>query len=250
MRPGSLALLIFALGCGGSEKKAEPAPGIELGERPETRRTVVPEEEEDDGSLQVSGLRGHLDTYDIQRGVEPHAQALTDCYSSISRRRRYVGGAIELAYVVARTGEVKSVRTGKSDLGSWVVEKCLLEVAAQMSFPRPKGGEAEFSLPLEFTATRPASWIEEEVGRAQIEPVVSELDECAAEAKVRKPRDVVVTLYVGARGAVQSVGFATAAKKPLDPAWADCAETRILAWTLADPLGRIAKLSFPYNRRR
>ena len=59
------------------------------------------------------------------------------------------------------------------------------------------------------------------------------------------PANVAVTVYVGPRGKVLSVGFA--APQPLAPAWADCAEAKVGAWTLTDPRGKVAKLAFVYH---
>lgn len=247
--------LVIALvcACGGSDKKAEEPTGddrLAIGDRdPETREPLVVEDDDegDDGNLQVSGLRGRLDAYDIERGVQPHAAALTACYNGQVGRQRYIGGDVELKYLVSKVGEVKQVQLAKSDLGAWHIEKCLLETARQMTFAKPKGGEAVFSLPLEFSATRSVQWLEEDVGVAQVQPFVSELRACAAEASTRNPRQVTVTVYVGPRGVVKSVGFASDAKHEITDEWADCAEAKIKAWTLADPLGRIAKLAFRYN---
>lgn len=239
--------------CGGSDKKAEEPDDdrIAIGDRdPETRAPIDVEDDDDgddDDSLEISGLRGHLDPYDIERGVQPHAGALTGCYNNRVGRMRYVGGDVELKYLISRAGEVKRVQLAKSDLGAWNIEKCLLEAARQMTFTKPKGGEAVFSLPLEFSPTRSVQWLEEDIGLAQVKPFVSELSACAAESETRDPREVTVTVYVGPRGVVKSVGFASAAKREIPDAWADCAEAKIKAWTLADPLGRIAKLAFRYN---
>jgi len=261
----SLGALVFVLAaCGGSDKKvedpkADPQSGdgddddrITIGDRdPQTRKPIeLPDADDDDddnGDVQISGLRGRLDAYDIERGVKPHANTLSNCYYGKVGRQRYIGGDIEFKFLIARSGEVKVVQLNKSDLGAWHIEKCLLETARQMTFAKPKGGEAVFSLPLEFSATRSARWIEDDVGSQQVKPFVRELRGCAREAKTRNPRQVRVTVYVGPRGVVKSVGFASAAKREITDEWADCAETKIRAWTLADPLGRIAKLAFRYN---
>lgn len=256
------ALIVLALAaCGGSDKKAEEPvkggngddgdDGVTIGDRdPNTREPLeLPgdDDEDDDDNLQIDGLRGRLDPYDIERGVQPHTQALSACYYGKVGRQRYIGGDIEFKFLVARSGDVKTVRLSKSDLGAWHIEKCLLETARRMTFAKPKGGEAEFTLPLEFDATRSTRWVEEDVGLAQVKPFVKELRACAGEASTRNPRKVMVTVYVGPRGSVKSVGFASDHKRTYADAWADCAETKIRAWTLADPLGRIAKLAFRYN---
>jgi hypothetical protein len=250
---------VLLAACGGSDKRAdEPSgsnasgdgDGVTIGDRdPDTREPLALPDDDDDGDddLEISGLRGSLDQYDIERGVKPHARALSACYHGKVGSQRYIGGDIEFKFLISRSGEVKQVQLAKSDLGAWQIEKCLLDAARQMTFSRPKGGEAVFSLPLEFSATRSTRWVEEDVGIQQVKPFLKELRACAREASTRNPRAVVITVYVGPRGVVKSVGFATSGKREIAAEWADCAETKIRAWTLADPLGRIAKLGFRYN---
>ena len=56
-----------------------------------------------------------------------------------------------------------------------------------------------------------------------------------------------MTLYLGNRGVVKSVGFASPHKRGIEREWAACASEKILAWTLSDPRGKVAKLGFRYN---
>lgn len=239
--------LATALACGGSEKTAADEPAaepIDIGdERGGYRASAPPDVENDDDGLQVEGLRGRLDPHDIDRGVQPASADIARCFSSQSRRKRFLGGHVELAFVVARDGSVKKVQIARSDLGAWPVEKCLLETAAAMQFPEPEGGKAaEFSLPLDFPARRRVHWLSDEQGETEVAELEAELRECEP-----RPRDVTVTLYVGVRGKVKEVGFSSAAKRPIDPAWADCAAETILAWELSDPRGKIVKLAFSYR---
>ena len=247
--------------CGGSDKPTQGPDGVasgdddhqvELGDRDRKHETRVPtldddDDDDDEPGLEVKGLKGSLSSYDIQAGVEPHAGSISACYSSNLKKRRYLGGDITFKFTVKIDGDVKLVQLSKSDLGAWDVEKCMLSVARTMKFAAPKGGEAEFTLPLEFDATRSVIWLEEEAGLAQVKELKGELGSCASETKTRAPNDVMVTLYVGRRGAVTSVGFASPAKQPIADDWADCAEAKIRAWVLADPLGKVAKIAFKWN---
>ena len=264
MRHLSCFVTVFALACGGSEKPVEnndrKAGGgdtgdgqIELGDRSRTTHiTRMPtmdddDDDDDEPGVEVKGLKGRLESYDIQAGVEPHFADLTQCYASKIKRRRYLGGDITFKFTVAISGAVKEVHLEKSDLGAWDVEKCMLGIARTMTFAKPKGGEAEFTLPLEFDATRAVSWLDEDAGVAQVRELKRELKSCAKEAKTRTPRGLMITLYVAARGQVTSVGFASKAKRAMSDAWADCAEQKIRAWVLIDPLGKVAKLAFKWN---
>jgi TonB family protein len=247
-----VALLGLSIGCGGSDKKVESSDKerevLELDdEAPTGRRSAVPgmDDDDDDEGMQVEGLRGHLDPNDIQEGVRPHNKALASCFESRAKKRYYLGGEVVLAVTVAKDGAVKSARAEKSSLGSHEIERCLLDEAMTMRFVKPKGGDADFTLPLDFDARRPANWWTEEQADLALGDKPEDLSECRQEGT--DPTNVWVTLYLGNRGVVQSVGFASPHKDGIDTAWADCAAAKVLAWQLNDPRGKVAKLGFRYN---
>lgn len=249
-----LLFLIAACGGGSTGQPAveDPDERLELGDRPSDRRGGAHPEDDDedlDENLAVEGLRGRMDTYDIQRAIEPHAGDIDACFQQNTRRKGYLGGKVVLEFFITAAGELERVHIKESDLGAWAIERCLLEVAGQMQFSRPKGGKADFTVPLEWGATRPVTWWTEEQAELALEDLPAELEACA-EAAGGDVRNVWVTVYVGARGEVQSVGFASPARQR-DPAiwqaWAECATTTIGAWTLPDPRGTITKLGFRHN---
>ena len=83
---------------------------------------------------------------------------------------------------------------------------------------------------------------------------LTKLEECAKPPKNGKiksivvPDDVVITVYVGAAGAAQSVGFASKASE-IDENWAACAEKQAMAWRLPDPRGTVAKLAVRFRAK-
>ncbi len=249
----SLALLLGAA-CGGSEKSVQtPAPDTEDIEQddegPSTRRSRVPgmdDDDDDDDGVAIDGLRGHLAPYDIQQGMSGHSGALATCFQSRAKKQKYLGGQVELSFRIATDGTVKTVRASKSSIGSWAVESCLLTESSKMTFREPKGGEAEFSVPLDFEARRTANWWSEEKADEAVGAKASGLSSCAG-GDAADPQNVWITLYLGNRGVVESVGFASPHKDGISTAWADCAEAQIRSWTLTDPLGKLAKLGFRYN---
>ena len=252
-----LYLVSWLAACGGSASEAPSAAEpddnrLELGERPSDRRGGIhpgDDDEDADPSMAVEGLRGRMDTYDIQRGIEPHAGDIDACFQKNTRRKRYLGGKIVLEFFVSAQGELERVQIKESDLGAWKIERCLLEVARSMQFARPKGGKADFTVPLEWSATRPTTWWTEEQSELALEERPAELAACA-ETAGGDARNVWVTAYVGARGEVQSVGFASPTEQPppeIFDAWAECAAGVVMAWTLPDPRGTITKLGFRYN---
>lgn len=248
---GTLAGTLAATGCGGGQGTSSTAPESASpgdDEAMARHRAMGPQvdDEEDDDGVAIEGLGGRLDVYHIRQGLEPHEGKISDCHVSRQGRRRYIGGQVELAFVVNADGTVKSVRFLRSDLGAWPIERCLLEVGRGIVFPEPEGnGEADFTLPLSFSARgRVALW-EQEQAQAEVGERMAELAACAAEAGTEEPGKVSITLYVGTRGQVQSVGFA-APDAALDDAWATCAESKIMAWSLSDPRGQVAKLHVVY----
>jgi len=251
MRRTLFLLLTFAVACGGADKPDAEGPD-KVPEREKIAAVHDPsihddqdeEEEEDDGEgFEVEGLAGHLDPYDVERGIEPHQTTLSACFFDRAKKNKYLGGKIEMAYKVGRDGAVKSVQMKESSLGAWQVEKCLLFIARSMSFKKPKGrGDAVFTVPLDFTSGRGVLWMTEEAAESEVAEYLAELEECGG------AKNVYVTLYVAARGKVKSVGFASE-PEPLADHWADCAEEKVLAWQLTDPRGKVSKLSFVFNAR-
>jgi hypothetical protein len=240
VRTGALLALVAA--CGGSSASKQPeAP--ELSSKPTTRVPV--EEPPEEEGVTIINARGRMEKEAIEAGLEPHSAALTDCYMSKLERRRWLGGHVVLHWEIKKDGTISAVKLAESDLGAWPIEKCLLEVARGASFGKPIGGDADFSIPLDFTAKgRLVTW-EEDKGLKAVGGQTVKLDACA-KGKVPAPSDVTVTVYVGPAGKAQSVGFASA-KTTIDDAWADCAEKAALAWRLPDPKGIVAKLAIKYR---
>ncbi|MCG8425524.1 MAG: AgmX/PglI C-terminal domain-containing protein [Proteobacteria bacterium] len=247
-----VTIWVGSLACGGAPAQpAQPEQAAvdrsSVRDRDSHRATAPDIGEEDHGGLAVSGLRGRLDVYDIREGMRPHSRSLERCYTSRVGQRRYLGGDVEFQFAVERDGTVKSVQVLKSDLGAWPVEKCMLEVCRNMVFPRPKGGGvADFTVPLSFAARARVEVWNETRTKAEVSAMAAQLDTCADQTATRAPANVRITFYVGARGQVQSVGFA-GRDDPIADAWADCAAQRVTTWTMSDPRGRVVKAGFTYN---
>ncbi len=252
-------VLGMAAGCGGGSapKQVEPV-------KDPARLTRVPvEDDEPQDGVEIQSTRGRMDPKVIEAGLAPHAESFSDCYTSRVGRRRWLGGHVSLHWEIKQTGEISAVKLAESDLGAWPVEKCLLEVARAATFGKPIGGDADFSIPLDFSAKgRSLNW-EEDMAIRAVGGQLAALDECgdgepgAKPSKGKRgngpkpirvvvPDDVTITIYVGPQGKAQSVGFASATSV-LDDAWADCAEQTALAWRLPDPRGTVAKLAVKYR---
>jgi len=239
--PAVAFVMLGALSACGGSAKPPPAP-------PPVTHVEPPSDDDGGGSdgLEVTGTRGHMDPEAVQAGVQPHASELETCFTSQVGKHRYLGGKVELKWQVDATGAITSAQIAQSDLGAWPVEKCLLDLARAMTFTKPKGGPTDFSIPFEFSGKQSSLWWSEDAGQAAIKNHLKDLAKC--DGKGTPPTDATVTVYVGARGKVVSVGFATGQEAGLDAtawdAWADCAEKRISTWQLPDPRGTVAKLAF------
>jgi hypothetical protein len=201
----------------------------------------------------------------IEAGFAPHQQGMMDCYATQLGKRRWLGGRVVLHWDVNKGGEVTAVKLAESDLGAWPVEKCLLDLARGAAFGKPIGGDADFSIPMEFSAKgRLITW-DEDAALREVGGQLAALDACVdpdatpkgarkaapkrpatARKRAPLPDDVIVTVYVGPGGKAQSVGFASG-KSVIDDGWAECAERMALAWRLPDPRGVIAKLAVSYR---
>lgn len=237
------AVLLFA--CGGKApppappEKVEPVP-VKPAERVPIEDTSEPEE-----GVTIVNAHGHMEKEAIEAGLQPHQQELLDCYLKKVGRRRWLGGHVKIHWDIKKDGTVtKVVLSSESDLGAWPIEKCLIEVAKAASFDKPVGGDADFDIPLDFTAKGPVlSWDEDAAVRAVGGQLVK-LEQCGKHEHT--PEEVTITMYVGPHGKAQSVGFSSD-KSEIHEKWAECAEKAALAWRLPDPKGVIAKLAIRYK---
>ncbi len=249
MRAVALALAAAAAaGCGGSPGggsstgPAGPAPG-------RTPSVPVDDDDEPQDGVEVLHSRGRMEPAVIETGIEPHKEELGACYTSRVGQRRWLGGRVSIHWEIRRDGTIAAVKLVESDLGAWPIEKCLLDIARAATFGKPIGGDADFSIPLDFSSRgRFEPWDEIESLKAVGGGQLAQLDACAKAKGVKgpAPEDVTITVYVGRQGKAQSVGFASA-RSVLDDAWAECAEKAALAWRLPDPHGAVAKLAVRYR---
>ncbi len=183
-----------------------------------------------------------MDTKVIQAGVAPHVEALGACYTTNLKRRRWLGGHLVIHWDIQSDGTVTAVRLAESDLGNWPIERCVLEVARSATFGKPIGGDADFQIPLDFSAKgRLISWDADDQarrgGQAPRRAGQARPRPCAIRARCRSPSGVH-PLHAVRRPA--SRGRAHRRR------WFDCGKT-VMAMTLSDPKGKVAKLAFKHN---
>jgi hypothetical protein len=187
------------------------------------------------------GVLGALDEETVNRALQPKLEEFGACLSD-RRKLGYIGGTITLKYRVARDGSVR--RLGyQSDLGAWQVERCVLEAAKSVQFPRPKGGEGEVEYPAQFRPRqRHTVWDEERIS-ADVHHRRGALRGCAG-----APRSYQLTFYIGAGGKTTSVGFSS--PEPWGTgmeAFAECVIEKASKWTFTDPLGEVVKASYVFE---
>lgn len=232
------ATIAGAAGCGGAPPPP-PAPPPE----PVAVAVPPPQEAEPDDGMRLSGdgVLGTMDDDAIARVLQPRLEEFSSCLNG-HRKLGYIGGSITLKYRIARDGTVKRLGFA-SDLGAWDVERCVLKSAAQVSFPRPRGGEAEFEYPAKFRPRqRYRVWGEDRIS-ADVHRQEKELRECPG-----GPESYALTFFIGAGGKTTSVGFSS--PEPWGrsmEAFADCIVAKAARWRFIDPLGEVTKATYQFE---
>lgn len=251
----ALAFLLGAASCatGRAADPAGPPPAAP------TQATAAPvaAQPKDDG-LHVHGTLGHMDGNDIDEALRGHVPEITACYQDVKARIWYLSGRLTLKLRVAEDGHVRSAAVAESTVGNYQVERCAVQVALRLILPPPRGGEGEFTFPVEFpiraaVGTWPEERIEPEVVRHR-----GALLGCRARtrgtAQVRAQHaggdgsgagSLRATLYIGPGGKVTSAGLS--AEDPIDDRVGACLVARLQSLQFDDPLGQMVKTSIAVN---
>lgn len=266
--------VLLAAACGSSAPPpAKPEPVVEK------KVTRVPIEDESNDEVPEEGVtftktKGAMTKEAIEAGLAPHTQELSDCYMKKVGKRKFIGGHIVLHWDIKANGTITSVKMAESDLGSREIEQCLVDIAWAATFEKPSGGDADFTVPLDFSPTRNTQFWDEDKALRAVGGQIAALEDCDNPEKKadktkgghkkkapppkkdpdvkperpepRPPSNVVVTLYVGPQGKAQSVGFSSPTSE-LGQKWTACAEQAAMGWRLPDPRGQIAKLAVRYK---
>jgi hypothetical protein len=237
-------LAITVAACGGKPPPPPLAPAPAAPE-PVAKRVPVEDSDSDDG-VTYANQHGRMDPAAVQAGIAPHQSELSDCYMNGYKNRRWLGGHVVIHWDIRKDGTVTAVKLmQESDLGAWPIEKCLLDVARSATFDKPQGGDADFTLPLEFEAKgRALAWNDDQTLRA-VGGQLARLDTCNKKAPP-PPDEVTITAYIGPAGHAQSVGFSSD-KSEIAEKWAECAVKTVMSWRLPDPRGQVAKLAIKYR---
>ena len=219
---------MFAVGCGG------PAAQIEASE-PVAPVTFEPPEQ----SMTVTGTLGTIPQRKIHQVLEARLGRFQRCFAKAAQRVEFIGGEVELAFVVDTRGHVTSVHLKQSNVGDRETERCVLEIAAEAQFPEPKGGEgAEFTWGFAMDAppdVRPPVVLDGS-------RVARENPEVLAAVTACNPEPLEVTAYVDRGGKPMAAGVSTATFQA--PSVLDCVSEAVVSHTLPDPGSYPGKLTF------
>lgn len=184
-----LALGVLLVGCGPSG-----------GDGPNVVHRPPPDARNAEGRFE-----GRLDAEDVRRVVRQHQAGFDNCFRRATGQ--YLAGDVYVQFVIGQNGRVKLASVQRSELGSWVVEDCLVETAGFLEFPPPTGGDATFAYPFagpqvgrRLVQAVDAAWGYETVRAAR-----KAINRCRAEYGYQDPFHL--TVYVGPLGAVLDAGF-------------------------------------------
>ncbi len=245
-RLSTLLAFVLAIGCGSSSTGASPAsePGAGApasGSEASGESTPAPEAQSapDDG-MQVEGILGTIPRTAARNALQAKMPRFLQCFANRAAEVDVLGGRADLLFHVATDGSVAWARLTASTVGDRVTERCLLDVAATVRFPRPEGGEAEVTdaidVPLPADVRPPLDWTEARVSQA-VRRLASARRSCrVGDATVN------VTAYVGPGGEVLAAGAAASVREADDTI--DCVVEAVRSASFPDPGSYPAKVRF------
>ena len=216
-----LLLVPLLINCATKEKK-------ETIVKPKPIKRVVKKEKEE---MRVEGLMGTLHNWEIQPVINKYFPRIVKCYTKVLERFPFVGGKLTLSFRIKTDGSVKWVYVSSSTVGSQSLHDCIVKEAMKFRFPKPHGGEAEFSYPLELAPaedkeeapTLDLSYIEEEINRS-----MDKLEICTNNKEGFK-----IGIYFDTSGKVVEAGVSIPDKESNDSI--ECILNIIKEWSIEPP---------------
>jgi hypothetical protein len=226
------ALAASVAGCGGSSEPAETA------ERGDATAGSESDPEPQDGS-EITGLMGTIRQDQVVATLEPRQDSFFRCATQRMNDIEFLGGEVRFSFRIHVDGTVAWVYPSSSTIGDRQVEQCMLEVASRARFPRPHGGEAEFTWGFGFDPPEdvraPLSWEATRVGPALISGAPGLAQRCGV-------RGARVTAYVAPGGRVLAAGASAPDADSLGAI--DCVIEAVRGLTMPDPGSYAAKVTF------
>lgn len=233
----ALALPLGACGGGTSETTTTTTTA-----RRDREPTAEEQEEADAQSgVQIEGLMGTISQDQVNNTLNPRVEngLFNACFSQAAGVD-FLNGSIRLSFRIHVDGGVAWVFPMESSIGHRAVERCITDRARGVRFPRPRGGEAEFTWSFHFDAPSdvraPVS-----MDAARLSTVLASsggqlVSQCGGQRGYR------VTAYVQPGGSVMAVGVAAQTNDV--SAQLDCIASGVSSWRMPDPGSYPGKVSF------
>jgi len=207
------------------------------------REPTAEEQEAQDAQagVQIEGLMGTISQHQVTGTMNPRVEGglFNPCFSQ-ARGVDFLGGSIRLSFRIHVDGSVAWVFPIESSIGHRAVERCITERAQGVRFPRPRGGEAEFSWSFHFDAPSdvraPVSWDAARLATLLASSGGQLVSQCGGHRGYR------VTAYVQPGGSVMAVGVAAQSNDVSGQL--DCIANGVSGWRMPDPGSYPAKVSF------
>lgn len=243
-------LTALSLGCASESQERRPRASQEPQDRAARGSAprfkpgtwAVGDADEVESGVALQQEVGYLSQGDVERTLDRHVRVLTACYARAGEAQRYAQGKVVLRFLVQGTGKVRDVLVVSSELGSYVVERCLVVEGRGIPFPRPEGNQdTDFEYTLQFRSSGEVDVTHWDAGllAKDLMAQAPSLQACGQVAR----EDVQAVAYVQPGGAVASVGLSS--QGPLDVMNAMCVVEQIRKWRLPAQNGHMVRTTFP-----
>lgn len=245
-----------ALGCAGGsaghDPEGSPAEALAEAEADKARRPYKPGEmpvpglgNESDADVKVAFDKGYLNQNEVNDVIDKHVGTLTACYERAGAARKYAAGSVRLRFLVGEEGTVEDVLVVGSELGNYMVERCLVVEGRKIPFAAPGGSRAaDFEYSVEFRSTQQHHVVERPTERLRrtLAARLPSLSRCGSPSS----QPVEAVAYITPGGQVVSVGLQSEGR--LDTMAAMCVVGQIRRWRLPGDKGHLVRTSFPVSR--
>lgn len=193
----------------------------------------------------VKGEVGALDAGAVKKNFGSLAQKAERCQDDRrkqSEKLDFLAGEFKIEVRVNEDGSVKSASLSRSTIGDRVVEKCIVDAARAMTWPRPEGGMMgiagnEITLPMK--GDREAVPWGADKASSTLSKAQGALGACKSGAKGGHE----VTIYVDTDGKVIAAGASQG--DPEKASTADCIADAVKGLKFPSPGGWPAKVTAP-----
>jgi hypothetical protein len=189
--------------------------------------------------VMIEGLMGTISQEQVNMALQPRTEGFARCFAQ-GAGVDFLGGDIRLSFRIHVDGSVAWVFPSQTTIGHRAVESCIVERARAVRFPRPRGGEAEFTWGFGYDAPAdvrpPLRWDAARASSALASNGAALVGRCGGQRGFR------VTAYVDSGGRVMAAGVA--AQSNDSAPHLDCIAQGVSGWRMPDPGSYPAKISF------